>query len=157
MQQNELHEFLLDTLAELATLHADAAAVAERAWSALNQQDKDNPHNLPHDDQHQSCLPRDRLLVNPTIFIVEWHGRCCHLGPTILFKLMQRLARRPGRYLTYDTLLEDVWGRPCSDAAIRSAIKRLRHILRDAGMPELAAAIKGQTECYGIFLNGDHP
>ncbi len=38
MQQHELLEFVLDAFAELATLHAAAAATADQAWSAV-----DNP------------------------------------------------------------------------------------------------------------------
>jgi DNA-binding response OmpR family regulator len=143
MQQHELLEFVLDTFAELATLHTAAAAAAERAWSVLDK----------HGDQQRGCLPRDGLMVNPATFTVEWHGQRCDLGPTMLFKLIQRLARRPGRYLTYDILMEDVWEQRCSNTTIRSAVKRLRRALCDARMPELAAAIRGRRECYGLFLD----
>ena len=95
-------------------------------------------------------------MVNPTTFTVEWNGRRCNLGPSILFKLIYLLARRPDRYLTYDILMENVWERRCSNTTIRSAVKRLRRALRDAGMSELAAAIKGWGECYGVFLDGNH-
>ena len=40
MQQHELSEFVLDAFAELATLHAAAAAAAERAWSVLAKHDE---------------------------------------------------------------------------------------------------------------------
>jgi hypothetical protein len=38
MQQHELFEFLLDTLAELTTLHVAAAAAAEQAWATLGKE-----------------------------------------------------------------------------------------------------------------------
>ena len=88
-------------------------------------------------------------------FTVEWRDLRCDLGPSILFKLIQRLSRRPGRYFTYDILMEDIWERRCANTTVRSAIKRLRRALCDAGMHELAAAIRGRRECYGLFLNGN--
>jgi DNA-binding response OmpR family regulator len=109
-----------------------------------------------HADLHRGCLRQDRLMVDPMTFTVEWHGQHCNLGPTILFKLIQRLARRPGRYFTYDILMKDVWERRCSNATIRSAVKRLRRAMRDAGMPELADAIRGRGECYGVFLDDNY-
>jgi len=155
MQQHELTEFVLDALAELATLHAAAAATAERAWSVLAKHDDADLRGVSCSDCHRGCSPHDRLKVNPTTFTIEWHGRSCDLGPSILFKLIQRLARRPGRYFTYDILMEDVWEQRCSNTTVRSAAKRLRRAMRDAGMPELAAAIRGRRECYGLFLNGN--
>jgi DNA-binding response OmpR family regulator len=157
MQGHELLEFILDTLTELASLHAAAAAAAERAWSVLDGQDKAVLHNAPYGDQRRNGLSRDRLTVNPTTFTVQWRGQSCNLGPTILFKLIHFLARRPGRYCTYDVLMEHVWGQCCSSTTIRSAVKRLRQAVRDAGMPDLAAAIRGRRECYGVFLDDGSP
>jgi len=153
MQQHELIEFVLDAFAELATLHAAAAAAAERAWSALAKHGDADFQGIFFSSRHQECLPHDRLVVSPATFSVEWRDRRCDLGSSILFKLIQRLSRRPGRYFTYDILMEDVWERRCSNTTVRSAIKRLRRALRDAGMPELAAAIRGRRECYGLFLD----
>jgi DNA-binding response OmpR family regulator len=153
MQQHELLEFILDTLSDLGTLHKAAAATAERAWSVLGKHDMADFPGVSCGDQHRDCLSRDRLMVNPATFTVEWHGQHCDLGPTILFRLIQHLAHRPGRYLSYDILMEEVWERRCSNATVRSAVKRLRRALCDAGMPDLAAAIRGRRECYGVFLD----
>ncbi len=47
MQQHELLKFILDIFAELATLHAAAAATAERAWSLyLNPRGLNRGRNL---------------------------------------------------------------------------------------------------------------
>lgn len=156
MQQYELSEFLLDTFAELATLHAAAAATAEQAWTMLAKYDEVDLNGMFSGDFPQGCLSEERLTVNPTTFTIEWHGLRCNLGPTVLFKLIQRLARRPGRYFTYDILMEDVWERRCSNSTVRSAVKRLRRAMRDAGMSELATAIRGRGESYGVFLDGSH-
>ena len=138
MQQHELIECVLDAFAELATLHAAAVVAAERAWSVLATHDEADLQGIFCSGHHRKCLPHDRLVVSPVTFTVEWRDRCCDLGPSILFKLIQRLSRRPGRYFTYDILMEDIWERRCSNTTVRSAIKRLRRALRDAGMPELA-------------------
>lgn len=153
MQQHELFEFVLDTFAELATLHTAAAAAAERAWSVLDKQGKAGFHSVSSGDQRRGCSSRDRLVVDPATFTIEWHGQRCNLGPTILFRLIQHLARRPGRYSSYDILMEEVWERRCSNATVRSAVKRLRRAISEAGMPELAAALIGRRECYGVFLD----
>lgn len=153
MQQHDLFEIVLHTFAELANLHTAAAAAAERAWSVLDKHDAADLPCVPCGDQHRGCVPRDRPVVNPATFTVDWHGQRCNLGPTILFKLIHRLARRPGCYVTYDMLMADVWGQRCSNSTIRSAVKRLRRALCDAGIPELAVAIRGRRECYGVFLD----
>jgi len=153
MQQDKLLELVIDAFAELATLHAAAAATADRVWSALAGHDTAGSEGVFSGGFPRGCLRQHRLIIDAAAFTVKWRDQSCHLGPTILFKLVQRLARRPERYLTYDTLMEDVWDRRCSDTAIRSAIKRLRWALHDAGMLEVAAAIRAQGRCYGLFLN----
>lgn len=152
MRQHELVETILDAFAELAALHAAAAATAERAWSLLAEHDEADLRCPAC--RHQAC-PSGRPVVNTTTFSVEWRGRLCALGPTIQFKLIQRLSRRTERYYPYTDLMEDVWDRRCSNTTVRSAVKRLRRALCDAGMDDLAEAIKGRGECYGLFLNGD--
>jgi len=74
---------------------------------------------------------------------VVFHGKTCELGNTVPFKLLQRLARRPNTYVTHEQLLFDVWDGRRSEAAIRSAVKRLRQALRRQGLGELADAIDG--------------
>lgn len=152
MENHELLKFVLDTFTELTALHAAAAIAAERVRSVLAKHYEDVSHGVTCNGLHQGCVLQDQLMVDPTDFTMKWNGRCCYLGPTILFKLIQQLARRPGRYFTYDILMETVWERRCSNSTIRSAVKRLRRAMRDAGMPEPANAIKGRRECYGIFL-----
>jgi len=72
---------------------------------------------------------------------VEFQGRRCPLRGLSL-KLFARVARRPGRFVSRETLIEDVWqGRAVSDDAVRQAIRRLRQQLRDGGLADLAEAI----------------
>ena len=154
MRQHELAEMILDAFAELATLHAAAAATAEGAWSAMAEHDEADLRRIPCARCQHRQLPAGRPLVNAATFSVEWRGRRCDLGPSILFKLIQRLLRRPDRYYPYDILMDDVWDRRCSNTTVRSAVKRLRRALCNAGMSDLADAIRGRERCYGVFLNG---
>jgi len=155
MRQHELVETILDAFAELATLHAAAAATAERAWSVLAEHDEADLRQMPYARCQHRQLPGGRPLVNAATFSVEWQGRRCDLGPSILFKLIQRLLRRPDRYYPYDILMDDVWDRRCADTTVRSAVKRLRRALCNTGLSNLADAIRGSGRCYGVFLNGD--
>lgn len=133
MQQHELMERIQDALAELATIHAEAAAIAERAWTALAENDGDELQGGACDECQNRSSSSGRPLISSAKFTAQWHGRCCDLGPSIMFKLIQRLARRPNRYYSYDVLMADVWDRRCSNETVRSAVKRLRKALRKVG------------------------
>jgi DNA-binding response OmpR family regulator len=89
--------------------------------------------------------PSDRLVIDHDRLQVAFGGRVCSLGNTLPFKLLERLARRPNTYVTHDELLSDVWEGVRSESAIRSAVKRLRQMLRCQGLSELAAAIDGTS------------
>jgi DNA-binding response OmpR family regulator len=155
MRHHELVEIILDAFAELATLHAAAAAAAERAWSVLSEHEDLELRGVACGQCRHRQLAVDRPRVDAATFTVEWHGRRCDLGPGILFKLLQRLSRHADRYYPYSILMTDVWERRCSKTTVRSAVKRLRRALCEGGMDDLADAIKGRGECYGLFLNGD--
>jgi DNA-binding response OmpR family regulator len=154
MHRHELVEKILDTFAELGALHAATARAAERAWSLLAEYEMNNLHDIPCTHCHRRLLSSDRPLVNTATFTVAWRDRHCIIGPSILFKLIERLSRHPDRFYSYHILMDEVWDGRRSNAAVRSAVKRLRRTLCAAGMSELAAAIKGRGECYGLFLNG---
>lgn len=155
MKQLELAETLLDALAELSALHAAAAEAADRAWTALAKHADDDLEGTLDVALGVRRSLTNHPLVNTSTFTVEWLGRSCELGPSVPFKLMQRLLRRPDRYLAYQVLMADVWDRRCSHAAVRSAVKRLRSRLCAAGMRELAEGIRGRGGCYGLFIHRD--
>jgi DNA-binding response OmpR family regulator len=88
-------------------------------------------------------------------FSVRWGNRTCRLGNTLAFKLLDRLAQRPGLYLHYDKLLSEFWDCHTSPEAVRSTVKILRRKLRAAGMGDLAKAIDGSnSHHYGLKLTG---
>jgi DNA-binding response OmpR family regulator len=95
----------------------------------------------------------ERPIVDHSTLSLSWAGRSCHLGYTILFRLADRLSRRPNQYVTCDQLLSDVWeGGSRSPDTIRSAVRNLRERLSLAGMGDLAAAIRGCGGRYGLIL-----
>ena len=95
-----------------------------------------------------------RPIIDLAAMTVTWEGHTCRLGNTVLFRLMARLARRPGQYIPFAGLLRDVWhGAIKEDETVRSAVRRLRHRLSDAEMPRLAAAIRAHGRCYGLILD----
>ena len=95
-----------------------------------------------------------RPIIDLAAMTVTWGGRTCRLGNTVLFRLMARLAKRPGHYIPFTGLLRDVWqGAVKEDETIRSAVRRLKQRLRDAEMPRLAAAVRAQRRCYGLILD----
>jgi DNA-binding response OmpR family regulator len=93
-------------------------------------------------------------LVDDGRFTVRWNGDECHLGSTVLFRLFCRLALSANEYVSVGRLMEDVWPGPRSEEAVRSAVRNLRRKLEEAGMAELAEAIKTQPGHYGLRLDG---
>lgn len=62
----------------------------------------------------------------------------CFLGNTMELKLFGRLARRPGTYVSIETLFQDVWeGHIRTKNAVHKCASILRRKLRDAGMDGL--------------------
>jgi hypothetical protein len=61
-----------------------------------------------------------------------WQGQRLHLSPTE-FDVLAHLAQRAGQVVTYEALLQDVWGSPLEQGGslsqVRSTIARLRQKL----------------------------
>lgn len=146
---------LASVLAELASHHAVAAELAREAYDLVAAGEKPSRQSsiVENGQVKRNC----NLVVSSAMCSVNWRGRCCILGPSLPLRLMHRLAQHPDRFFTYDMLMDEVWERRCSDAALRALVCRLRHALKDAGMPKLAAAIRIQSRCVGLFLNGEVP
>jgi len=95
----------------------------------------------------------ERPIVDHSTLSLSWAGKRCYLGYTILFRLADRLSRRPNQFVTFDQLIRDVWeGGLRSPETIRSAVRNLRDRLSLAGMHDLAAAIRGHGGRYGLIL-----
>ena len=116
-------------------------------------------HGVVRRVQNTGCSALSRIserpLVDHSTLSVSWAGKTCYLGYTVLFRLADRLSRRPNQYITPDQLLSDVWeGRCVSSNTIRSAVRNLRQRLINAGMDDLAAAIQATGGRYGLILDG---
>lgn len=115
--------------------------------------------SLSHSD-FESELPRsaevsaNRPRLDVGTWAVEYQGKRCQLGNSLKFKLLERLLRRPNRYVSYDTLFADVWTAVRDASSVRSVMKELRAMLRAAGMSNVADAIDGHVaHHYAIILN----
>ena len=94
-----------------------------------------------------------QLIVDQASRTVTFRGTSCCLGNTLMFRLIERLARRPNTFVSFDRLIRDVWdGDAKSDEAIRSVVKELRARLRKSGLRRLASAIAGQRRAYALIL-----
>ncbi len=96
-------------------------------------------------------------IIDDGRFAVRWNGCECLLGQTILFRLLRRLIASRNRYVSYERLLDEVWGGTRSATAIRSAVRDLRRKLVASGMQDLAGAIDGENPgYYGIRIDDIH-
>ena len=92
---------------------------------------------------------RPRPLLDESTLSVIWKERSLHLGHTRSFRLLARLARSPGQYVTHLDLLEEVWDdEDKATATIRSVVRHLRRQLCNGGMKELASGIRGHNGRY---------
>lgn len=94
-------------------------------------------------------------LIDTANFSVRWRNRTCILGCTLLFRLMDHLVFHANQYVSYEQLLEVVWGAERSSAAIRSAVFDLRGRLTGSGMSDLAQAIDGSNAGHYALLLRD--
>ena|SRR5690349_14552413 len=134
------------TLKSLAEAQASTIQLMEQAVALFSDELALDP--LSFWKSHKSRqLPMSSAgaIVDEELLEIRYRGRKCFLGNTLPFRFFARLHRRPNSYLTYEELLEDVWDGIRSDSAIRTVVKRLRNILRRAGMDELADAIDGSV------------
>lgn len=144
---------LLTVLDELTALHTAAAALSRRAYdlAALADSCGECEHKLTA-NYTNGVSGNGQIFVSTATCAVEWHGRRCVLGPSLALNLIHCLSRHPGWFYTYDTLMERVWRCQVSDDAVRALVKRLRRVLTEADMADLAEAIRGRDRCYGLFL-----
>ncbi len=92
-----------------------------------------------------------RFTVDRATFTVFDSNHICKLGNTICFRFFECLASDPNRYFTRGQLLVAVWnGRRRAATTIRSTVFALRHQFRQAGMDDLADALRAEGCAYGL-------
>ena len=147
MLTNEKKTLIQESLRSLAASHAAAVVQIEETMGVLLRALELG------DDAATDSKTEHRPRADATTFSIEWHGRTCFLGNTLLFWLFERLARSPNRYVAHVDLLDDVWRSERESSTIRGVAKRLRDRLVAADMEELAAAIDGSVSgYYGLIL-----
>ena len=143
---------LASQLAE--TLMTAVICVEEIRGAVRPELDDDGQHDGPTvRSKANAGYITPRPLLSESTLTVSWKGRTLHLGHTVSYRLLDRLARRPNQYVTHLDLLRDVWDdEELATATIRSVVRHLRRRLRDGGMIELAQAIRGHNGRYILEL-----
>ena len=96
---------------------------------------------------------KQRPLLDESTLSVIWNDKKLHLGHTLAYRLLARLARCPNQYVTHLDLIRDVWDDDdLATATIRSLVRELRRKLRSGGMTDLATAIRGHNGRYILML-----
>ena len=96
---------------------------------------------------------KHRPLLDESTLSVIWNDKKLHLGHTLSYRLLARLAQRPNQYVTHLNLIRDVWDNDdLATATIRSQVRELRRKLRSGGMTDLADAIRGHNGRYILDL-----
>lgn len=134
------------TLKNLAAAQASTIQLMEQTLALISDELALDPLSYwkswqPSTTSTSSSWP----VADEELLEIRYQDRTCFLGNTLPFRFFARLTRRPNSYLTYEELLEDVWQGERSDSAIRTVVKRLRILLRHAGMADLAEAIDGSV------------
>lgn len=140
-------KLLQESLRSIAAWHSEAVAqIQEKMDELIREFELDE---ASEEDREANGLP----IANMSTFCVEWQGRTCFLGNTLLFWMFERLARSPNCYVAHVDLLDDVWRGMRESSTIRGVAKRLRDRLVAADMSDLAAAIDGGVfGYYGLML-----
>ena len=131
-QDQDKLEPLQASINTLADLHVQTSIALERVKT-----------ELAHCRGIAPRFARSQPTVDTSRFCIVWNGGTCRLGPTNLYRLIERLIRRPNHLFSYAQLLQDVWSdHQRSDDTIRSTICQLRTRLRRSGMKRLARCIR---------------
>jgi hypothetical protein len=94
------------------------------------------------------------LTVDPETFEARYGERACFLGNNIEFRLLVRLNRKPGYFVSINSLRDDVWHEEDTEKnTIQRTISNLRRKLCKAEMSELV--IDGsEKDHYRLVLPG---
>lgn len=140
-------------LQRLVRAHAAAMAVLEESIAILQAQLAEySPGDTPIPKLPVKTRNSEFPIIDRRVMCVVFRGKQCFLGNTLMLELVERLTVSPNEYVSYQTLLTEVWHGQRDPSSIRSLVKDLRVRLRAADMFELADAIKGHSGHYGLML-----
>lgn len=90
------------------------------------------------DSKGRRPSPGTQLRVCEDSLAVLHSGRACSFGNTLEFRLIRRLAKRPGNFFPYSTLLDDVWeSRTVTKGAVQKIVSNVNRKLREAGIMDV--------------------
>lgn len=117
------------------------------------RQNRDAP--APSVDGDSPLPPlRKHLVMDAESFAARLGEKDCFLGNTVEFRLLERLNRRPGRFVTIDTLRTDVWQ---DDRTAKNTIQRTVSNLRRKLQESCLAGVVidgSQKDHYRLVLPG---
>jgi len=149
-------ERIRNALRSLAESHAATIKLMEEMSALISEELALDPFTFwkTRPAQSGSATLNDGLQIDQEYFTISFDGRTCFFGNSLGFRLLERLARRPNVYLSYEELLAAVWDGVRTDSAVRAVVKRLRDKLRRLEMTKLADALDGSTSGhYALRLN----
>ena len=151
--QNSKRANIRKALASLAATHEIVVRQMEHMIDLLNHVLEAEESLEFESGDTNSKSKTNKPFANRKTLSIEWAGKSCFLGNTLLFWFFDRIARTPNQYVSHLDLLEDVWGGERKEATIRGVAKRLRDRLNECGMEFLALSIDGsESGYYGLIL-----
>ena len=136
-----------ESLRQLAEGYAIIIAHYERTI-ALLETELSRPVPEQTSPSHAVRSRLGELHVLEETLTVVFRGKSCFLGNTIPLRLFRSLLVQRNQFVRHDDLLVHVWNGVRAPSTIRSAVKLLRRLLRDAGMKDVADAIDGSSAGY---------
>lgn len=122
----------------------------DELFELLPTSEADPPNPTPIADRSGRAVRIDR-----DAFSASCNGKCCELGATKAFFVLERLARKPNVYVQTDQLIDELWMAPRSYSTVRSTVCRLKARLRASGLTDLAEMIDGSNpDHYRLSVRG---
>jgi len=91
-----------------------------------------------------SKVPKHGLVVDPETFTVSYQGQEGFIEESLLFRLLARLAKRPGHFISFNILKAEVWrDGEAEDSTVARTLRRLRQKLRSFGITGIAVEVQG--------------
>ena len=100
----------------------------------------------------------DGFEIDTRRYELRRDGALRHVEP-LVFDLLHFLARHPGRVLTRDEIVQQVWqGRNVSDATIAGCVKAARRALGDSGEePTYIRTVRGRGFEFTAQVTAEEP
>lgn len=93
------------------------------------------------------------LRLDETTLQCQWSDMTCRLRPK-LFALLKRLARKPGKYVSMNSILDEIWNdRVAGYPTVQKTASDLQRALSQAGMNELQIDGRSNPGFYRLRIS----